>query len=84
MVHPPPRFALLMQCEPTLPTAPPGEGQGTSGLIPDAMTGDHIDLVVATGGRNLDPMIGFGGLNRIDPRFAMIAGLGLALPLALS
>jgi septal ring factor EnvC (AmiA/AmiB activator) len=29
-------------------------------------------------------MIGFGGLNRIDPRFALIAGLGLALPMALS
>ena len=35
-------------------------------------------------GRNLDPMISFGGLHRIDPRFAMIAGLGFALPLALS
>jgi len=29
-------------------------------------------------------MICFGGLNRIDPRFAVIAGLGFALPLALS
>jgi murein hydrolase activator len=29
-------------------------------------------------------MIGFGGHNRIDPRFALIAGLGLALPMALS
>jgi len=40
--------------------------------------------VVPTGGRNLDRMIGFGGNNRLDPRFALIAGLGLALPLALN
>jgi septal ring factor EnvC (AmiA/AmiB activator) len=48
------------------------------------MSGDHIGLVVPTGERNLDPMICFGGLNRIDQRFALIAGLGLALPMALS
>ena len=47
------------------------------------MSGDHFGLVVATGGRNLDPMIGFGGPQRFDPRFALIAGLGFALPLAL-
>jgi septal ring factor EnvC (AmiA/AmiB activator) len=29
-------------------------------------------------------MICFGGPNRLDPRFALIAGLGLALPIALS
>jgi septal ring factor EnvC (AmiA/AmiB activator) len=29
-------------------------------------------------------MICFGGPNRLDPRFALIAGLGLALPVALS
>jgi septal ring factor EnvC (AmiA/AmiB activator) len=29
-------------------------------------------------------MICFGGLNRIDPRVALLAGLGLALPLALN
>ena len=40
--------------------------------------------MVPTGGRNLDRMIGFGGNNRLDPRFALIAGLGLALPLALN
>ena len=27
-VVPPPRFALLMRCEPTLPTASRGEGKG--------------------------------------------------------
>jgi septal ring factor EnvC (AmiA/AmiB activator) len=48
------------------------------------MNEDDKALVVPTGGRNLDPMIGFGGLNRIDPRFALIAGLVLALPMALS
>ncbi len=29
-------------------------------------------------------MIGFGGLHRLDPRVALIAGLGFALPVALS
>jgi murein hydrolase activator len=33
--------------------------------------------------RNLDRMTSFGGLHRFDPRFAIIAGLGLALPVAL-
>ena len=32
----------------------------------------------------MDPMICFGGHNRIDPRVALLAGLGLALPLALN
>jgi septal ring factor EnvC (AmiA/AmiB activator) len=44
------------------------------------MTGDHSGLVVATGGRNVDPMIGFGGNSRLDPRFALVAGLGLMRP----
>ena len=48
------------------------------------MNRDQRGLVVATGGRNLDPMIGFGGFNRLDPRFALIAGLGFALPVALN
>jgi len=48
------------------------------------MSLDQRGLVVPTGGRNLDRMIGFGGNNRLDPRFALIAGLGLALPLALN
>ena len=36
-------------------------------------------LAVPTGGRNLTAMICFGGLGRLDPRFALIAGLGLAV-----
>jgi hypothetical protein len=44
------------------------------------MTRNHSALVVATGGRNVDPMIGFGGISRFDPRFALVAGLGLMLP----
>ena len=47
------------------------------------MSPDHIILVAATGGRNLDPMICFGG-HRLNSRFALIAGLGLALPLTLA
>jgi murein hydrolase activator len=41
-------------------------------------------LAVATRGRNLTEMICFGGFSRLDPRFALIAGLGLALPVALN
>lgn len=48
------------------------------------MNADQKGLVVPTGGRNLEPMIGFGGNNRLDPRFVLIAGLGFALPLALN
>jgi septal ring factor EnvC (AmiA/AmiB activator) len=47
------------------------------------MNADQGRLVVLTSRRNLDPMICHGGLHRFDPRFAMIAGLGLALPLVL-
>ena len=47
------------------------------------MSPDQIVLVAATGGRNLDPMICFGGLNR-NSRFALVAGLGMALPLTLA
>ncbi len=46
------------------------------------MNTDQNVLVAATSGRNLDPMICFGGLNR-SSRFALIAGLGITLPLAL-
>ena len=53
------------------------------GLIPDAMKPDQIALVAAAGGRNLDPMICFGGQTR-SSRFALVAGLGLALPFTLA
>jgi len=41
-------------------------------------------LAVANRGRNLAEMICFGGFSRLDPRLALLAGLGLALPLALT
>ena len=41
-------------------------------------------LAVANCGRNLAEMICFGGFSRLDPRVALLAGLGLALPLALA
>jgi murein hydrolase activator len=44
----------------------------------------HNVLAVTTCGRNLAEMIRFGGPNRLDARFALIAGLGLALPLGLT
>jgi len=47
------------------------------------MSLDHIVLVAATGGRNLDAMLCFGG-PRLNSRFALIAGLGVALPLTLA
>ncbi len=40
-------------------------------------------LVDPDRGRNLDAMICLGGFNRLDPRFALIAGLGFALAPAL-
>lgn len=44
------------------------------------MTGDHM-AVQCSGGRILDPMNCLGGLSRLGPRAAIIAGLGLMLPL---
>jgi murein hydrolase activator len=48
-----------------------------------------MGLAVANRGRNLAEMICFGGLRRLDPRLALLAGLGLAgfalaVPLALA
>ena len=49
------------------------------GLIPDAMNPDQNVLVAATGERNLDPMICFGGLNLEFPlRADCGAGSGVA------
>jgi len=42
------------------------------------------ELVVQTCGRNVTPMIYLGGFGGLDPRAALIAGLGLALPVALT
>jgi murein hydrolase activator len=42
------------------------------------------ELVVQTCGRNVTPMICLGGFGGLDPRAALIAGLGLALPVALA
>jgi septal ring factor EnvC (AmiA/AmiB activator) len=47
------------------------------------MSPDQNVLVAAMGERNLDPMICFGGLNR-NSRFALVAGLGLTLPLSIA
>ena len=44
----------------------------------------HNVLAVPNRGRNLAEMICFGGFSRLDPRAALVAGLGLALPLALA
>jgi septal ring factor EnvC (AmiA/AmiB activator) len=42
------------------------------------------ELVVQTCGRNVTPMICLGGFSGLDPRAALIAGLGLALPVTLA
>ena len=47
------------------------------------MVPDQNSLIVSTGGHGLDPMICLGGLQRFDPRVALVAGLGFVLPLAL-
>jgi septal ring factor EnvC (AmiA/AmiB activator) len=47
------------------------------------MKPDQNALVAATGGRILDPMICFGG-QTLSSRFALVAGLGLALPFTLA
>ena len=57
--------------------------RGLIGLNPDAMNPDQNILVAITSGRNLDLMICFGGHNRLNPRFALMAGLGFILPVAL-
>jgi septal ring factor EnvC (AmiA/AmiB activator) len=47
------------------------------------MSPDQNVLVAAKGERNLDPMICFGGPS-LNSRFALLAGLGVALPLTLA
>ena len=42
------------------------------------------ELVVQTCGRIVTPMICFGGFGGLDPRAALIAGLGLVLPVTLA
>jgi len=42
------------------------------------------ELVVETCGRNVTPMICLGGFGGLDPRAALIAGLGFALPITLA
>jgi len=58
--------------------------RGKVRLIPDAMRSNHYRLAVSNSGRNLHAMSGIGGPYRLDPRVALIAGIGLALPVALN